>query len=524
MNLKSVFLKIFLSTCIILLVSMNLKAAATELSLEESRLKTQIQTFLDEIDSPDFTAQVSMDEFIVKAFLIINTRKPDPFEFYYSKSLLTKNQLTRSHFLALLLAGEDNNISWDKCRNLMKDNPLNALKNTADIQQDVQTLKNASRDTIIRTYQKRFKRRKNQTSSSDTSTLLSPTAVGSSTTTSVPDESYTTYFGYLHAHTSYSDGSGTPEEAYQYARDLGKLDFFAVTDHGELLIFWPWEKKWSKIKTAADANDVPGSFVALWGFEWSNPLMGHFNILNTEDYTHCLSTISINDVYDWLAERPDGFGTFNHPGDYDALMIEFWHLESAVPEIVPQMVGIETWNGSNSFGEYFYKNNWALCEYSYLDTGNQNGWLLGALGGQDNHDKSWGTKNQFRTAVLAKNLTRESIIDAYRSRRFYATEDSNLYLDFRCSGYPMGSQISGVPRRFTASASDGSGDTFSEVRFYRNGDLIAIQPVSGNSVSVTFTDNGTTDPAYYYIIIKQNDDNDSDGRNDEAISSPIWVR
>lgn len=38
------------------------------------------------------------------------------------------------------------------------------------------------------------------------------------------------YFGNLHAHTSYSDGSGTPAMAYDHARIAG-LDFMAITEH-----------------------------------------------------------------------------------------------------------------------------------------------------------------------------------------------------------------------------------------------------------------------------------------------------
>jgi hypothetical protein len=38
------------------------------------------------------------------------------------------------------------------------------------------------------------------------------------------------YFGNLHSHTSYSDGSGTPTEAFEHAKAAG-LDFLAVTEH-----------------------------------------------------------------------------------------------------------------------------------------------------------------------------------------------------------------------------------------------------------------------------------------------------
>ena len=39
------------------------------------------------------------------------------------------------------------------------------------------------------------------------------------------------YFGNLHSHTSYSDGSGTPRDAFKHARDVAQLDFLAITEH-----------------------------------------------------------------------------------------------------------------------------------------------------------------------------------------------------------------------------------------------------------------------------------------------------
>jgi hypothetical protein len=158
--------------------------------------------------------------------------------------------------------------------------------------------------------------------------------------------------------------------------------------------------------------------------------------------------------------------------------------------------------------------------------GNLRKWYLGSLGGHDNHGKHWGTRNEFRTAVLAKSLTRENIVDAYRKRRFYATEDMNLHLDFRCKeGFPMGSLLVGVPRKFVVKAWDTSvpADTFQQVRLYRNGKLLQIEPVEGSSIEVEFSDALFSRAAYYYVIMRQNDDNDGNGRKDEAISSPILI-
>ena len=109
-------------------------------------------------------------------------------------------------------------------------------------------------------------------------------------------------------------------------------------------------------------------------------------------------------------------------------------------------------------------------------------------------------------------------------RRFYATEDRDLTLDVRTDGFPMGSLLPGASRVFEVKACDGSGDSFEEVRLYRNGTLLETLPVSGTCIDVTLSDAGRTGRSYYYVIVRQTDDNDANGRNDEAISSSIWIR
>ena len=93
-----------------------------------------------------------------------------------------------------------------------------------------------------------------------------------------------------------------------HARDAGGLDFFALTDHGEMIDVWPWEEEWQEVLDAANATNQNGTFVALWGFEWSNPVLGHINILNTTDNTGAVSTFDLSAIYDWLAARPPAIG------------------------------------------------------------------------------------------------------------------------------------------------------------------------------------------------------------------------
>jgi hypothetical protein len=68
---------------------------------------------------------------------------------------------------------------------------------------------------------------------------------------------YKVYTGLLHAHTSISDGSGTPEEAYKMAKQAG-LNFFALTEHNHIQADGTGERK-DGILIAKDHNLYNGS-------------------------------------------------------------------------------------------------------------------------------------------------------------------------------------------------------------------------------------------------------------------------
>jgi hypothetical protein len=473
-------------------------------------IQQRMQIMIDFLDSPSYAELVSWDEHIVLVYKLAQGREPSPFEFFLLRAFHEDIGLKRSNALSVAVRGDARQLTWTHCRTFLNRVEVSDFQLDTWMSEIARRLAAVPPSEILEAIQQLAK-----TAGKDLA-MREPQVQ-----TPVRGVRYKTYFGYLHAHSELSDGEGEPLEAYAYAYVIGGLDFFALTDHGEYLDMWPWEDKWEEILSAADALYQPGTYVTLWGFEWSNPVLGHINVLNTRDYTNSITDFWITELYDWLNHRPEGFGRFNHPGDYDDLSNEFLHMELS-PNAVPQMVGIENWNGNESFDRYYYDGGW-VSDFSYWDEGNLQGWYLGALGGQDNHRRNWGALNDFRTAVLAEGLTRNQIADAYRNRRFYATEDKDLYLDFQCQGYPMGSRLSGVKRTFRVKARDRSGDTFKEVRLYRNGKLLEAKTVSGRRIRLRFKDLSRTGSDYYYVIVQQNDDSNANGRNDEAISSPIWI-
>lgn len=474
-------------------------------------VRAGVERLTEALDSCRYAETVGWDEHVTLLYERLRGRAPTPEELFLLRSLRDEAHMSRGSSLSFVLRGPNPVPTWEQCR------AVAAMLAEDDLEHD---LARSDRALLVAlapvdpvTLSSTFAPQRNEPVPFVTPVDTEPARIESGV-------EYEVYYGYLHAHTGLSDGEGTPLDAYTRARDVG-LDFFAVTDHGELLLLWPWDRKWEEVLRTANALNDPGTYVTLWGFEWSHPLLGHVNVINSRDFTQILSHFWIRDLYDWIVARPGAFGRYNHPGRLDSLGIEFQHLD-LYDAVVRQMVGIEVWNGGDSFDRFHYSGGWET-DFGFLDEGNRNGWYLGPVGGQDNHSANWGEGGRQRTAVLATSLTRRALLDAYRARRFYATEDTNLVLDFRCQGYPMGARLAGGPRTFVVTASDGGGDAFEEVRLYKNGELFETRAVTGTSVDETFDDSRSTGDDYYYAIVRQTDDVDGNGRNDEALSSPIWI-
>ena len=130
-------------------------------------------------------------------------------------------------------------------------------------------------------------------------------------TTNATAVQYNVYYGHLHNHSSVSNGTGSPDDAYLYARDVAGLDFFGLTDHAEQVS----SSEWTTIRNAAETYNEDGVFVTFWGFEWSSSRYGHVTVINTDDYCSSvqLGTNTFDELVSWLATR-DGAAFFNHPG------------------------------------------------------------------------------------------------------------------------------------------------------------------------------------------------------------------
>ena len=276
------------------------------------------------------------------------------------------------------------------------------------------------------------------------------------------------YFGNLHSHTSYSDGSGTPAEAYAMARAAG-LDFFAITEHnhrhaedgaksrkdGKLIATNPqlYSGAPSSLIETANRLNKPGEFVTLYGQEISTISSGnHMNLFQVGEVVDdtIVHSGNVPELLSWMAAHPDNFGMtpllqFNHPNNPSSSPKDYGRDDFApadwVRSVDPFVELIEVLNApALKKGEGFRAEAKEGYYLEYLNLG----FHLAPSVGQDNHWKNWGVSTDARIGVIADSLTRESLMTALRARHTFASDDKNLKVIFR-SGEALAGDIIATP-------------------------------------------------------------------------------
>lgn len=357
---------------------------------------------------------------------------------------------------------------------------------------------------------------------------------------------YQPYFGQLHSHTQYSDGSGTLDSALSYIRSLpasANVQFVAFTDHSNyfdsknapnveaalydttLVKDSDASHSWRTYKdTIAQFNkDNAGDMVAIGGFEmtWSGG-PGHINTFNTPGIVSRNNSTLNNKTddagmkaYYALLRQEEGknsISQFNHPGTTFGNFKDFNYWD---PVIDSRMYMVEVGNGEGQIGAGGY-----YPSYEQYIMALDKGWHLAPTNNQDNHKGKWGNANDARDVILTDSFTEEGIYAAIRALRMYATEDKNLELTYTVNGLMMGSRITEVPDKLNIEVTVNDPDA---------SDSIAKVEVVANSGKVAYTwDNAaqlksgklsvTLDPSYsyYFIRVTQKD-------GDLAVTSPVWV-
>jgi hypothetical protein len=334
------------------------------------------------------------------------------------------------------------------------------------------------------------------------------------------DRTYNVYWGELHGHSVLSDGVNAPEYYYSFAKEITRLDFCSLTDHGRDFI--GKDKLWQRTFQIADNFNRPGVFVTLPGVEWSsNGRAGHINLIYYGQ-SHPKTVPSPHkpgypDTAEALFERLD-----TEKND-DMFLIR---NHTAAPKFaVDWNCQNPTWNRLIDIAGSI--DSRPLCYYiqvheSTLQSALEKGYRFGFVGTSDTHISWPGSRNL--TAVFAQRLTRENLGESLNKRFCYAAEE-RIFVDFRINAEPMGSEIIAEPSKpltllVTAEGIDEL-DSIMIVKNNRKLSIFNVAPLNSNSITIEQTYDSQAEQTqrevdYYFVIVTQ-----KNGKR--AWSSPIWV-
>jgi hypothetical protein len=251
----------------------------------------------------------------------------------------------------------------------------------------------------------------------------------------------------LHGHSSLSDGTGTPEDFYAYARDVAALDVAALTDHDH----WGMRKldvepaMWKRIRDATEAANEPGRFTTLLGFEWTNWLHGHRHVLYFGGEGDVLSSLdpatdTPEGLWRTLKERKAKALTIAHHPGGGPVTVD-WNV-APDPDFEP-VVEITSVHGTSE------EPRGPRCIYGaraghFVRDALAKGYRLGFVGSGDTHNGHPGLAHLAEpcgglAAILAADDTRDAVLAALKARTCYATTGPRILVWFRLGSTRMGS-------------------------------------------------------------------------------------
>ena len=352
------------------------------------------------------------------------------------------------------------------------------------------------------------------------------------------------YFGQLHSHTTYSDGSGSLESALEYISAIpesGNIQFVAFTDHSNYFdstsaanpeaalydvsqMTAASKATWDTYKqTAADFNARQSNIIAIAGFEmtWSGG-PGHINTFNSPGIVsrnNATLNNKTNDAgmkaYYALLDNEalsDALSQFNHPGKTFGNFTDFSYWDAVTDS---RIFLVEVGNGEGQIGAGGY-----YPSYEQYIMALDKGWHVGPTNNQDNHKGRWGNANDARDVIYTDDFSEQGLYDAIRQYRIYATEDKNLEIQYSVNGEPLGTIFSEIPEELAFSVSlydPDSSDSITKVELVANSGAVAYTWDDVNEIKTGLLET-TLAPTYSYYFVRVTQ---ADG--DLAVTAPVWV-
>jgi hypothetical protein len=336
-------------------------------------------------------------------------------------------------------------------------------------------------------------------------------------------ETYTLFFCDMHVHLGEYPTSRTietwPDRFYLKAARSNVLDAASLSDHD-------WHRmtvsKYMVEQAYASVLSVPNEFQAFAGYEWSGDSnlrrrYGDRTIIFLQDYLPVFRiTDPESDTPQKLHAKLRQIGAIDwphHVGEPFAVMD--WTTHDSVVEPVAEMTSghgvYETYDPAVAVPVQFVRPQ--IVERTSIQYGLAERKRFGFVGSSDSHSGLSGFSSGM-LGIYARQLTRASLMDAFRSRRTFAIRGGEpIMLDVRVSGAFMGEEIMmNRPPRLSIRVRAQS--SIEKVEIIRDGLYVYEKSGEGREANFEYQDMETG--KYYYVRVWL-----AGGKY--AWSSPVWI-
>jgi len=255
------------------------------------------------------------------------------------------------------------------------------------------------------------------------------------------------WWGDLHGHSQLSDGTGTAEDYFAYAREVAALDIAALTDHDHwgMLFLDEHPEMWDEVCAEVARYHAPGRFVTLLGYEWTSWIHGHRHVLYFDD-GEVLS--SVDPAFEsptqlWGALRGRDALTVAHHSAGGPIATNWEIPPDRDLEPVTEVTSVHGSSEAVDCPGRIY----SAFPGNFVRDALDRGYRLGFVGSGDSHDghpglaQLGGSGAGGLAAIVTEELTRHGVLEALRARHVYATNGPRLLLRVDLDGAPMGSAV-----------------------------------------------------------------------------------
>lgn len=310
----------------------------------------------------------------------------------------------------------------------------------------------------------------------------------------------------LHCHNGLTaDAEGQPDEMHFYARDRAGLDVVVFTNndfYNVPLTQYDFElgNLFAKTFSARVTSDEP-QFLSLPGFEWTSRIPG-------------VASAKLSDPGNWLPpyrnrSYPNHRSVIYPPGG--GPLVHFTEVGNDIArlnEAVARAGGI-TLSQHNAFKLSGHPvevgleltsgwSNYIASHPKLFHVPLNQGARLGFTANGDTHRRAPGLSGAL-TGIYAKDLTADSIFDALRNRRCFATMGSQIFLDARAGNTMMGGETRATDGSVALTLHAIGTRPITRARLVRDGET--IHEVNGNGtreLKVTFKDEKLPKGTHWY--------------------------